>query len=370
MIVGMTHNEDGILNNITKYRGKISTGYEPNEAPNNENRPKPCGFYRMMKEVIKNQRVGVSQEIISVKDWILNVDVQKELEKINNGSVQPKRIEICCLVKNPTEMWESFMAKYSKSQGLLCKSHGKGTVAKYLVLGPNGERTWEERFKNEGGCPFDQCPDYKEGNCKQMGLMKCYPTIDLNPNPYRFETRSINTIVGFESSFMNLETLLKAAHMVKQIEAGAVLPYDGFFGSKLFLVHRKVKSGGRDVFISDLLPTPEFTQSVMEPIKRGLAARSKQAKIAGIAGNISLLGTASEQMLEASKAAMIEDFSTSESPVPTTLEDEQEIAVQFNSDAGDIDSSEVIENKENKANVNDVINKQAAELLLKDNKKE
>ena len=371
MIVGMTHSEDGIVNNVTKYKGKISTGYEPLEPPNTRNSPVASGFYRMMKEVVKNQRIGTSQEIVSIKDWVINAEVQRELEKFNNNNPQPKRIEIYSLVKTSGEMWESFLAKFSKSEGLLCKSHGKNTVAKQLTIGPNGERKWEDRFVQEGGCPFQDCPDFKDGKCKSMGMMKCFPTIDLNPNPYRFETRSINTIIGFESTFTNLETLLKAAHMVKQIEAGAQLPYDGFFGAKLFMIHRKVKSGGRDVFISDLIPTPDFTDSVMEPIKRGLATRSKQSRMIGAAGSVSLLGDASEKMLEASRAALIEE-ATVEGVVPISLDDQKDIAVQFGCDAGDIDAADISETvivsgegKNEAVELRDVvIKKQAAEKLL------
>jgi hypothetical protein len=369
VIVGMTHNEDGVVNNVTKYKGKISTGYEPNEAPNTRNSPMAAGFYRMMKEVVKNQRIGTSQEIVSIKDWILNTEVQKELEKYNNNNPQPKRLEIYSLVKTSGEMWESFLAKFSKTDGLLCKSHGTGTIAKQLKIGPNGERKWEDRFANEGNCPFQDCPDFKEGKCKQMGMMKCFPTIDLNPNPYRFETRSINTIVGIESTFINLETLLKAAHMVKQIEAGKQLPYDGFFGAKMFLIHRKIKSGGRDVFISDLTPTPDFTDSVMEPIKRGLSTRSKQSRMIGGAGSVSLLGEASEKMLEASRQALIEE-ATVEGVVPISLDDQKDIAVQFGSDSGDIDTTDVAEevvvigNSET-TNLSDVVTKQkVAEKFL------
>lgn len=366
MIVGMTHSEDGTPNNVTKYRGKISTGYEPNEPPNTKNAPAAAGFYRMMKEVVRNQRVGTSQEIVAIKDWVLNEQVQKELEKVNGNSPQPKRVEIYSLVKTMPEMWESFLAKFSKTDGLLCKSHGKGTVAKQLILGPNGERKWEERFAGTGNCPFEDCPDFKAGKCKQMGMMKCFPTVDLNPNPYRFETRSINTIVGIESAFINLETLLKAAHMVRQIEAGEILPYDGLFGARMYLVHRKIKSGGRDVFITDLLPTPDFTESVMEPIKRGLAQKSKQSKMIG-AGNISLLGDASEKMLEATKAAMIEDFTADSGAVPISLDEQREVAVQFGSDAGDIDAAEVVDGQP-QASIDDVTRKSAAETLLSDKK--
>lgn len=336
MITGMTHNENGEPIKIVKYKGKISTGYAPKEPPNTENHPVACGFFRMMKEIVKNQRIGTAQKIVAIKDWVINEEVQKKIEAACNNTPQPRRVEIYCLDPLPESQWESYLAKYSSTDGLLCKSHGRGTVAKYLTISGD-KRKWEDRFADKGGCPFEDCPDFKDGKCKQMGLMKCYPTVDLSPNPYRFETRSINTIIGFESSFLNLSTLSKAAHMVKQMEAGKQLAYDGIFGAKLFLVHRKIKSGGRDVFITDLMPTPEYVETIMEPIRRGLAAKSKLARLSGAAGSLSMLGEASEQMLEASQTALISD--QVESAVPVSLDDEKDIAVNFSADAGDEDVS-------------------------------
>jgi hypothetical protein len=232
-------------------------------------------------------------------------------------------------------MWESSLGMYSGTEGLLCKSHGVGTDAKFLTF-KGSERVWTKR-----PCLYEECPDFKAGKCKPMGLMKCFPAIDLAPNPYRFETRSINTIIGLESSFSDLITLIKAAHMVKQIEAGKQLPFDGLFGAKLFLIHRKIKSGGKNVFITDMEPTPEFVESIMEPIKRGLAAKAKQSMLVGEAGSVSLLGDASTRLLEASKAATL-DAEEAES-VPIDLEAQRDVAVNFGADAGDIDVPEVVE---------------------------
>lgn len=306
MIVGVTHGEDGSLNSAVKYRGKISTGYEPMEGPNKKNAPAACGHFRMMKEVVKNIRVGTSKEIVSTKDWIVNEEVQKNLEKANGNNSQPKRIEIYSLYKKPSEMWESSMTFFKAGSGLQCKSHGKGTEAKYLQLDANNKRTWISRFESEGGCKLKECPDYIAGTCKQTGLLNCFPTIDLHPNPYFLTTHSINTIIGVESQLETFEKMLKVAHMVKQMEAGKELVYDGFFGIKMFLSHRKKKSGGRDVFITDLIPSPEFVESVMEPLKRGLISMSRKSNVIGGSESISLLGEASEKMLEDSKATMIE----------------------------------------------------------------
>jgi hypothetical protein len=135
----------------------------------------------------------------------------------------------------------------------------------------------------------------------------------------------VNTIVGIESALDDLRMLLSAAHIVKESEAGCKLPFDGFFGAKLYLTLRKVKSGGRDVFITDLMPTQEFTDIVMEPIKRGLATKSKQAMLAGSKKGLSLLESAGQRLIEGAENA--------ESTTMMDLDDEKAVAVQFGADA-------------------------------------
>lgn len=356
MISGLTHNENGELNKVTKYKGKISSGFSPGEGPNKENHPIAAGFFRILKEVIKNQRIGRDQKVVALKEWVLNEPIQALLEKSCNGSKQPRRIEIVCLYKEFYEMWESSLGMYSGTEGLVCKGHGPGSDAKLLTF--NGsERVWTKR-----PCLYEDCPDYKAGKCKPLGLMKCFPSIDLAPNPYRFETRSKNTIVGIESSFSDLMTLVRAAHMVKQIEAGKQLPFDGLFGAKLFLIHRKVKSGGNNVFITDMEATPEYTESIMEPIKRGLAAKAKQSMLIGEAGSISLLGEASERLLESSRLALAETVSVDDA-VPVDLDSQCEIAVNFGSDAGDVSETEVPEETPSNPIPED-LSKKASETLI------
>ena len=245
MIKGLTHDEEsGSLNKVTKYKGKISAGFAPGEGPNQSNHPVPAGFFRMLKEQTRTERVGSSQKMITVKDWVLNEDVQNVLEKTVNSDV-PRRVEIVCLYRAPEDMWESSLAMYSRTDGLICKSHGKGTNARHLELGPNAERKRIDReFDGVTGCPYRDCPDFQSGKCKAIGLLKCFPVVDLAPNPYRFETRSINTIIGLESAFQDMWTLLRSAHVIKQREANKELSFDGFFGMKLYLIHRKIKSGG------------------------------------------------------------------------------------------------------------------------------
>lgn len=361
MIKGLTHDEDGKLHIITKYRGKISTGFAPGEGPNKGNYPVAAGFFRALKEQVTTDRVGASKKLITKKEWVLNDKVQEAIERaLPNPNKTPRRLEIVCLHKEPQDMWESSLAMYSSTEGLLCKSHGLETTARYLKFGPNGERDWVDReFNGKKGCLYKSCPDYQEGKCKVIGLMKCFPVVDMSANPYRFETRSINTIIGIESSLQDLSMLLHAAHAVKQMEAQRELPFDGFFGSKLYLVHKKIKSGGRDVFITDLMPTEEFVQSVMSPIKRGLAQKAKTSNLIGASGAMSILDIAGQRLLEASP-----DVVDIDGPVAMDMDDQQEIASQFGADA----DPEIIESFEENKEIGDKGRAAADALLNEDNK--
>ena len=325
MIKGLTHDKDGTLNHSSRYRGKISTGYAPGETPNTTNHPVACGFFRMLKEKTQTQKIGASNKEVVIKSWVTNTKATETLEAQNKASKTPRMLEFVSLFHSPQDFWESSMAMFSSTEGLVCRSNGEGTKARYLDLS-TGSRNWIDReFNGIPGCAYHNCPDYVNGGCKPFGLMKIFPTCDLSTMPYRFETRSINTIIGIESSLNDLWTLLNAAHTIRQMEAGDKLPFDGFFGAKLFLVHRKIKSGGRDVFVSDLFPSPDFNTTVMEPIKRGLEKKKSMAMIAGAAGSMNLLEQATESLIASGEGA-----------IPMDLSEEREIAVNFGADAEEL----------------------------------
>jgi len=334
MITGITHEEDGTQVKVTKYRGKISAGYAPGEGPNKGNYPQASGFFRMLKEITHNKLVG-TKKVVS-KEWVLNEKAQALLEQsLPNPNKMPRRIEIVSLYKTAQEMWESAMTLYSGSEGLLCKSHGKGTPARQLKFDPSGNREWILReFDGIPGCAMDECPDKKAKKCKPTGLLKCFPVIDMTPNPYRFETGSINTIIGIESSLNDMENLLRAAHAVRELEAKKRLHYDGFFGAKLYLVHKKAKSGGRDIFVTDIMPTEEFTESVMEPIKRGMADKAKSAKMIGAGTSMTALEDAGARLIGEVDA---------EDVVPLDIEDEKEMGKNFNPEAQEETASQEID---------------------------
>lgn len=350
MITGLTHDADGVPNMMIKYRGKISTGYAPHEGPNKKNSPAAAGFFRMLKEVTRTERLGNTDKKVAIKEWILNESIQKKLEETLDSNETPRRVEVVSLYQNPQEMWESKLAMYSGSEGLLCQSHGEGTKVKFLKFDPDGNREWIERkFGSKTGCPYKSCPDFKAKKCKEIGFMKCFPVIDMAPNPYRFETRSINTILGIESSISQLWNLLRVAHSIKEREADKQLKFDGLFGAKLYLIHKKIKSGGRDVFITDLMPTPDFISIVMEPIKRGLKFQVSQAALEG--------GGDASSMLDMSEVEQrLLDVNPDEDAVPLDQKGEKDIADNFGPNA---DTPEVTEDAQ----------KNASETLL-NNKKE
>jgi len=354
LIKGLTHDNNGVLNMVEKFRGKISAGYAPGEGPNKKNHPVAAGYFRILKEVTETKRIGGSEKPVMIKRWVLNEPIQKKLEK-SLGSDMPRRIELVSFYKTPQEMWDSCLAMFSSTDGLQCKSHGEGTNARYLTFDADGNRKWVDReFDGVKGCPYEMCPDYIAKKCKPLGMMKCFPSIDLTPNPYRFETRSLNTIIGIESAFTKYWNLLNVAHAIKVREAGGSkdIKFDGFFGAKLYLVHRKTKSGGREVFVSDLLPTESFINEIMEPIKRGLDMKSRQSKLTG--GDekaLSLLEMAESSLLEGTTV----NDNVNEEDIPLAIEDQKDIAVNFNSD-----------NDTESQGQPDDVHQKAAEMLLDD----
>jgi len=322
MIKGITHDQAGVLHRVTKFAGKISTGFAPGEGPNKENHPVPAGFFRLLKEHVVTQRVGASQKEVVTSDWVLNEQLQTALEAANRGSKTPRKLEIVSLFKTPDEFWESSMSMYNATHGLMCTSNGEGTNARMLIIKPNGDREWVNRlFDGRQGCLLKACPDCIADKCKPIGLMKCFPTIALSPNPYRFETRSINTIIGIESSLGDIWSLVKASHAIVQLEAGCEVPFDGMFGMKIMMVHRKIKSGGRDVYITDVMPTKEMSSIIMDPIQRWLKNRAKADNLIG-ARQMSLLECAVDQLSD--KSAVSNDMD---------IDDEIGIANTFTSDS-------------------------------------
>jgi hypothetical protein len=316
MIEGLTHH-NGVINQNTKYKGKISCGFAPGEGPNHANHPIACGYFRVLKEITINDRIGGKD--VTRKEWKENTEIQKKLEETLGGSKTPRKLDFISLFAEPSQLWESSLAMYSSTDGLLCRGHGDASVAKQLKI-DGTKREWCNR-----DCKYKECPDFINGSCKEIGLMKIFPLIDISTNPYRFETRSVFTIAGIESSLDKLWNLCKAAHIVKKYEAKKDIPFEGFFGLQFSLIHKKTKGGGRDIFITDIIPTAETAASIMEPIRRGISRNQTAALTAG---------TESFSLLNAN----VDDIPMIEGPeeTPSThmdIEDEKAIANQFAADA-------------------------------------
>ena len=278
MIKGLTHDvETGVPNKVTKYKGKISTGWQPNEGPNKKNAPAAAGYFRVMKEVISTIRLS-GNKTQQVKKWVENKEVQDKLKEANGGRETPRKLEFMCLHATPVEMWEPYLGKFSQTEGLMCKSNGQGTIPIELIYDEKADRLRQPRlFDGKPECPYKKCPDFKSGVCKEIGHLKLFPLVDMSTNPYQITTRSINSILAISSALDDMYNLARAAWKIQCQEQGKLIPFDGLFGVRMTLVHRKIKSGGRDVYITQIEPSPEFAQSVMGVVQRGIAKRQHAA---------------------------------------------------------------------------------------------
>jgi len=324
MINGITHN-DGILNRVSKYRGKISTGLDAGQEGNETNHMVALGYFRICKEKIETKK-GTGNKEFAIKTWITNEEIQKKLEIANTPEgapvcKHPRMIKIVSFYKDVIDMWESFLAMYSSSDGLICKGYGKKSKAKRLNFNDKGEREWREME-----CMHENCPDYQAKKCRAMGILKCFPSVDLIPSlPYRLETRSINTILAIETGLNDIQYMILAAHRIQEIESKKELPFDGFFLKEMMLLHKKIKSGGREVFITEIQPAKTLIEEIMGPITRMMKNKPM------IAQNIhlSLLDQSTDSLLN--KLEITDDFSRL---------DETSIANEFT-----IQEDEVVEEK-------------------------
>jgi hypothetical protein len=325
MIKGLTHDEaTGVMNAMVKYKGKISTGWQPNEGPNKKNAPAAAGFFRFMKQINETRVLnGVKS---TVQKWAVNEEVQKKLKELTRAE-QPRRIECMCFDGRPEQMWESYLAKFSQSEGLICKSYGAGTVPTELVIEADKRIRKPRLFNGKPECPYKDCPDYKAGTCKEMGVLKVYPTVDLSINPYQFTTRSLNTIASIEYALNTMFNAAGAAHKLRCIQAGNDnVKFDGLTGIKFTLVHRKIKSGGRDVFVTQIEHSDDFSSYVMKTIQQGIEGKQKML-LDGKAGEI----IEPALMLEST----VEDGDGEAPELPSLLspEDEKDVATEFVADA-------------------------------------
>lgn len=286
MIVGLTHTQEKVaIQDEFRFKGKISTGFAPGEGPNKQNYPVACGFFRVLNSVIETKEF--KGKVFQDTSWKLWVEMQKRLETLCGNIAMPSIVSFVSMFKTPEEMWDSNLSKFSAS-GLACRSNGYGTPAKMLVQ-EGDDRQWVNRkFGDFDGCMHETCPDFVSGACKPYGILKLFPLFDPSVEPYKYETKSAYVIKEIEGMLNRIYNLSQISHKCKQEEAGRELQFDGLFGLKFHLVHKKKKLGGKDVFISEVVPSEETSRVIMDPIKR-VMSRNFKASLAGGA-QVSLLG--------------------------------------------------------------------------------
>lgn len=328
MIKGLTHDtETGVINSMVKYKGKISTGWQPNEGPNKKNAPIASGFFRFMKQVVKT--VKVNNIPTPIQAWVINETVQEKLKEANAASDTPRRIECMCMDRTPEEMWTSYLGKFSGSQGLICKSNGKGTIPTELYIEADERKRRPRTFNGEAVCPYKDCPDYKRKECKEIGILKVYPLVDLSINPYQLTTRSMNSIISIECALNTMYNASMTAWKLKCAQLGDnSIKFDGLLGVKFVLVHRKIKSGGRDVFITQIEHSNDFSNYVMSTIKKGIESK-QQMLLDGKRGEI----IEPALLMDSSNNDNEEETGIIDQPSLISEEDEKSIATDFVADA-------------------------------------
>lgn len=338
MITGLTHNLTGEANDQTRIRGKISTGYAPKEAPNTKDMAVASGFFRILKPVMVNVMIGGKPT--PMQKWVVDDVAQKLLIDANKGNTTPRRIEGIFMKRLPSQVWESFMGKFSKSDGLICKSQGKGSVAMEVVYDRNDKRSWKQRkFKDCDTCPYDECPDFKSGACKPTGLLKVHPLIMDRADPYQLSTHSINTILKIESALKQVYDLSAMAYMLKR--GGLDENFMGLAGITYTLIHKKVKSGGRDVFITELECGETFGAYAMRAIKEGIQAQNERILSGANLAQISITGSVTNTpvLAEPSQPLLLENEDSGPASgivLPETNDDGGEEVVESITNAEDI----------------------------------
>lgn len=264
MIVGITHDENRELIKVIQFGGKVSIGLGANTGLNKADHPMQTGVFRMFKE--KQTTRTIDGKVYVMPQWILDQKAQTNLEMMLsiNGkpNTMPRVLPFLCLDYSPSTIWDSYMAAYT-SQGLFCKSNGRGTVAKRLTTS-SGNRKYVDIE-----CKLEECEFYKDGKtCKPSGRLCLYPLCDVIPGrPYKYETRSPTTIKSIENGLYEMWSLLCLSHEIRCLkENNYNLVFGGFKFSEFILKSRKVMKGGRDVFIVELFPTKEFAERVKAPI--------------------------------------------------------------------------------------------------------
>ena len=309
MIKGLTHDvETGVINRIVNFKGKINAGYGPKEPPNTKNSPVACGFFRFMKQVLKTEVLNGAK--VQYQDWVLDPVMQKQLQEANRNNTEPRRIEAICMnAVSPSDMWESFLGKFTQADGMVCKSYGEGSKPQHVVY-EGDKRVWKPRlFKGENVCPYKDCPDYKEGKCKETGILHVYPLICDRMNPYQFSTKSKNTILAIESSLNTMYETMASIYCLANNVRKLGPDFRGIEGLTYSLVHKNIVSGGKKVFVTKIEFSDDYSAFAMGMIRTHLQTNQRlmmdRAKTL-ITGGQAQPPQEQEILLESSRALAIE----------------------------------------------------------------
>ena len=261
MINGLTA-ENGVAKTTKiQFKGKISTGFAPGEGPNKDNYPVAAGHFRFLKSTMEKKRLGsgASKRIVERKVWKENEEIQAKLREVTKQEA-PTYIKCISMVPTLDQMWTSFLGMYNAKQEIVCKGYGEGTTAQFMTE-EKGERVYVDRK-----CEFKKCPDYIDGKCHVNGSLVLWPEVDLSLlRPYKMSTNSLNTVTGIESMLNNIFEKQKLAYAIRR-QTDPSAEFKGLLGMVFYLKHTKIISGGREVYVTELIPSKEVENDISEPV--------------------------------------------------------------------------------------------------------
>ena len=316
MIYGMTHDDNGKLKKTTSFYGKISTGLPPMSMGNQNNYPVALGHYVVM---IKKSKT-IAGEL--VERWFKNQEVHKIIGD------EPKELEFFAMGKCVDDIWRSSLQSYTAS-GLFCQGNGKAASRLFIE---NDKRVWKGIE-----CSGRKCEVFAGGNCSAMGRLIVNLVHDPHvTTPYRYDTKSINSINSIESGLYDAE---RASWVAWNLSGGKINgPFMGFLGMKFKISLKRKKSGGRQIWYSIVGLSEAEDDRVLQLMVRG--AQNQQLLMMEKSKNREnpLLITAEDVEVEdgTNQAEELEDLAHTDVPgVPDvqghedTPADQEDISKQF-----------------------------------------
>ena len=274
LIIGITHDDDGVaLEDMRKYAGKISTGLAPHETSNGA--PQAVGYFRIMKETSEVVKTGGKQK--TVKKWVLDKKMQQALVDKTKESY-PTKMPFTLLVEKPEDAFSAFMGKFNANSDLVCMSSGRGTRADEIQYTEDGNKVWIERkFEGVSGCPLEECPDFKSGDCKPNSVLRLYPDLGQEYNnflhPYKFETGSPSSIKSIYSELSKVYQMALNAHLIDQKINNTDIKFTGLFNLRFYLEIVPFKKDGKENYAKTLKVHPKSLSSIMEKINLALGSK-------------------------------------------------------------------------------------------------